>query len=180
MGATTFTTAAWGKTPSEAFRAAHEHATYESGHGGYTGTIAEKPGYRLFILPARCSIEKVLGLMDEMEYEGVGYHRERVQWLERCVRDAKPGTVRSTRAHLTAAKKELAKAIKAQERFEKKHGELLPLLRQIHSVYDQKWEDCVAFAVTTAADRKRFGGGYPIGAKKRGARQYVFAGWAST
>ena len=42
MGATTFRTSATGATAAEAFRAAAKQAAYEHGHGGYTGTIAEK------------------------------------------------------------------------------------------------------------------------------------------
>jgi hypothetical protein len=52
MGATNFATAADGATVSEAFQTARTEAQYEYGHGGYTGTIAEKGSYRVFQLPA--------------------------------------------------------------------------------------------------------------------------------
>ena len=42
MGSCDFWTKAEGKTAQEAFNNATETARYESGHGGYTGTIAEK------------------------------------------------------------------------------------------------------------------------------------------
>ena len=42
MGAYAFRTRAQGATAEEAFRAAVDQARYESGHGGYTGTLAEK------------------------------------------------------------------------------------------------------------------------------------------
>lgn len=42
MGADTFITIGSGKTFDEAFRAAVKQAQWEYGHGGYTGTIAEK------------------------------------------------------------------------------------------------------------------------------------------
>ena len=42
MGASTFLTRATGKTAREAFASATSDARYEHGHGGYTGTIAEK------------------------------------------------------------------------------------------------------------------------------------------
>jgi hypothetical protein len=45
MGASTFITTAKGTTAQEAFDAAREEARYEHGHGGYTGTIAEKRTY---------------------------------------------------------------------------------------------------------------------------------------
>ncbi len=42
MGACDFTAVAEGKTAEEAFRVAVDQAKWEHGHGGYTGTIAEK------------------------------------------------------------------------------------------------------------------------------------------
>ena len=45
MGASDFWTKASGKTAKEAFSAARTEAQYESGHGGYTGTIAEKHSF---------------------------------------------------------------------------------------------------------------------------------------
>jgi hypothetical protein len=44
MGAFDFHTRAQGATPEEAFNAAVDQARHEHGHGGYTGTIAEKAG----------------------------------------------------------------------------------------------------------------------------------------
>ena len=51
MGATTFTARASGTTVGEAFRYAVEQAYYWHGHGGYTGTIAEKNEYVEYELP---------------------------------------------------------------------------------------------------------------------------------
>jgi hypothetical protein len=48
MGATTFIHIATGRTATEAFHTAKEEAYWECGHGGYTGTIAEKPGFLEF------------------------------------------------------------------------------------------------------------------------------------
>jgi len=45
MGGTTFFITAAGKDAREAFQSARDQALYESGHGGYTGTIAEKPSF---------------------------------------------------------------------------------------------------------------------------------------
>jgi len=42
MGASVFFTSASGSSAKEAFRDAVDEAAYEHGHGGYTGTIAEK------------------------------------------------------------------------------------------------------------------------------------------
>lgn len=46
MGACDFETRSWGKTAQEAFRKAVGDAQYEHGHGGYTGTIAEKDDFK--------------------------------------------------------------------------------------------------------------------------------------
>ena len=45
MGAVGFATRERGKDAQEAFRRAHDEAAWEHGHGGYTGTIAEKWGF---------------------------------------------------------------------------------------------------------------------------------------
>lgn len=45
MGASTFMVTAEGKTAKEAFKNARADALYEDGHGGYTGTIAEKDSF---------------------------------------------------------------------------------------------------------------------------------------
>lgn len=42
MGACQFEQIGRGTTTREAFSAAHEQAAWEHGHGGYTGTLAEK------------------------------------------------------------------------------------------------------------------------------------------
>lgn len=51
MGASTFEVVARGKTAQEAFNSAVSQAQYESGHGGYTGTIAEKRSFTMIPLP---------------------------------------------------------------------------------------------------------------------------------
>lgn len=45
MGADNFYTTAFGKTAHDAFITAINDARYENGHGGYTGTIAEKSSF---------------------------------------------------------------------------------------------------------------------------------------
>lgn len=51
MGAWQFKTFSAGETIREAFNSAVEEAQWEDGHGGYTGTIAEKPGAVEVALP---------------------------------------------------------------------------------------------------------------------------------
>ncbi len=51
MGATNFHCEANGANISEAFRQAVENAYWEHGHGGYTGSIAEKMGFTEFRIP---------------------------------------------------------------------------------------------------------------------------------
>ncbi len=45
MGASVFFSTASGKSAKEAFRTAVDEAAWENGHGGYTGTIAEKDSF---------------------------------------------------------------------------------------------------------------------------------------
>lgn len=52
MGAQTFVTSGRGKTAADAFDAAVRDARYAYGHGGYTGTIAEKNAFRVITPPA--------------------------------------------------------------------------------------------------------------------------------
>ncbi len=51
MGATTFeTTVEITKTPEAAFWQARDQARHEYGHGGYTGTIAEKGSFKVLAI----------------------------------------------------------------------------------------------------------------------------------
>ena len=54
MGATEFICDAHGTTALDAFQTAVKEAEYEYGHGGYTGTIAEKHSFRM----VECEMEK--------------------------------------------------------------------------------------------------------------------------
>lgn len=51
MGASEFFVKAKGKTAAKAFSTAVEDALYEYGHGGYTGSIAEKTSYKMISVP---------------------------------------------------------------------------------------------------------------------------------
>ena len=51
MGANTFFCKAKGNTAREAFKNAVQEAQYEYGHGGYSGTIAEKSDFVVITVP---------------------------------------------------------------------------------------------------------------------------------
>lgn len=65
MGATNFVTKAKGKTAEEAFRSAVEEARYEYGHGGYTGTIAEKHDF-IMIRKEQVTDEEAKKIIDDI------------------------------------------------------------------------------------------------------------------
>lgn len=81
MGACDFETRAKGKTAQEAFLAARQQAGYESGFGGYSGTIVEKDDFRLIVLPdgmdARQCVRK---LMREDDFEVNGFNPYHDKW----------------------------------------------------------------------------------------------------
>ena len=62
MGAETFVVMKKGvfKDANEAFWQAVEDASYEHGHGGYTGTIAEKDSFKMLELPKGKQIGKFI------------------------------------------------------------------------------------------------------------------------
>lgn len=58
MGAEQFSVTVAGEDAQQAFHYAKEDAFYEYGHRGYTGTIAEKPGYMEATLPEGVSLQE--------------------------------------------------------------------------------------------------------------------------
>jgi hypothetical protein len=64
MGATTFFTRAKGKTARQAFVQACADARYMHGHGGYTGTIAEKRDF--VIIATRNDKRDAFGMAEEL------------------------------------------------------------------------------------------------------------------
>ena len=59
MGAIELSVDCIGKTVDEAYKDQVDHDLYEYGHGGYTGTLAEKDGFILIPRPPRYTAEKV-------------------------------------------------------------------------------------------------------------------------
>lgn len=57
MGSADFRSTSAGKSAKEAFNRAVERAQYDHGHGGYTGTIAEKTEFVMIACPEGVSPE---------------------------------------------------------------------------------------------------------------------------
>lgn len=68
MGACNFYDQAWGKNAKEAFRNAVESSQYEYGHGGYTGTIAEKHSFVEHPSPKRIPVSKWVSWIEEVSF----------------------------------------------------------------------------------------------------------------
>jgi hypothetical protein len=68
MGAQTFTHKAKGKTAKDAFQQAVSDARYEHGHGGYTGTLAEKSDFVMIALPKdESAVDYAYSLIDSCD-----------------------------------------------------------------------------------------------------------------
>lgn len=67
MGASFFEVSADGKNANEAFLNAVSDARYEYGHGGYTGTIAEKHDFKLVSKEDFLSIDEVRNFIEKLE-----------------------------------------------------------------------------------------------------------------
>ena len=67
MGAYEFETVASGNTVEDAFDGARSDAQWEHGHGGYTGTIAEKHSF-VIVSPVPLSTDEAYELADNLLY----------------------------------------------------------------------------------------------------------------
>lgn len=76
MGAEQFYVRARAKSAQEAFNTAVREAQYENGHGGYTGTIAEKNSF-LMLMPPEGVSPKTYAEWVENGYDG--------EWVEKHV-----------------------------------------------------------------------------------------------
>jgi hypothetical protein len=172
MGATNFQTYAFGKTLGEAFRSAQSDAMYWNGHGGYTGTIAEKPGAQLIILPPRVTAKRFLDWLywyEEASY--AEYEREELAELERT------RAPRGQAKQHAKRKADLRKAIKAAERSLKRIPvEHRALVAEAHNIYDRKWDEALAFEITGSEATKIKA---QLGKKGTRLRCFCFCGMAS-
>lgn len=154
MGACEFLNLSHGKTADEAFGRAVESARWEYGHGGYTGTIAEKYEFALYDLPPRVMAEKVVAALS--------WAALHIQFT-----DSPETTQHWERTTIKRAKREYDWMVS-------KFGQ--NVTRQMVRTYDDKWGPAVAFRVTgKQADRYRL-----YNTMKRGERVFLFCGWASS
>ena len=77
MGANTFVEQGNGENPKQVFNALVEQACYEYGHGGYTGSIAEKGGDGLKRFPSDVDIDDILGGDTLSKWGRTGYIEEK-------------------------------------------------------------------------------------------------------
>lgn len=181
MGAVDFTSYAWGKTPAEAFNAAVEHAQWEHGHGGYSGTIAEKYSYTLVTLPPRMKATAFRDLTCEAAYYDDGEDaREDLARAEKWLAAKPTGRIREAQAWVRAAKKRVKDAERDQARLARKLGANAALVRSAAAVWNDKWGPAVCVEVTSPAERAKLVGGWHWQAKKRGDRLFMFFGLASS
>lgn len=161
MGANAFETMSHGKTAREAFHAAAEAAAWECGHGGYTGTIAEKSDFALYTLPPRVMAPKVIAALYRAETPE--QQREvKKYWAESKVKQ-------------TAEQKRWAReGAKAFQWLASTFGERVAV--GMVETFNDKWGPAVAFEVTgKARDRYRLYTNVP-----RGQKVFVFTGYASS
>lgn len=68
MGAEQFNHIAKGESMTQAFNNAREEAFYWEGHGGYTGSIAEKHGFIRVDLPEGTTVDELIELIESSSY----------------------------------------------------------------------------------------------------------------
>ena len=151
MGACSFSTVAVGKTADDAMRAAREAAYWEHGHGGYTGTIAEKDGYVEFTLPTRITAARFTEVVWNAVHEKWGNEG-------RAYENLKPNPT----PNLDLLAKWLGKTAAAS----------------IVRVVDEKWGPCVAVRLGATEARPHIPK-TPTGKNKVGYNAYLFFGTAS-
>jgi hypothetical protein len=180
MGACDFSQVGVGKTAQEAFSRAHELAQWEHGHGGYSGTLAEKGSFVLFKIPPRLSFDKLERWVSEYTYNGDDgeYLKDSLKWAKERVLTAKPGTKRAAQAQV----RDIGKRIKDQEKqaakFKREVGPHLDLVKRMSGIYDDKWGPACAVEITSPKLKKQYVQWTVT--PKRGEKVFVFFGMASS
>lgn len=80
MGAEIFRTRATGSTLDDAFTAARDQARYEHGHGGYSGTIAEKDDVIEIAVPGGVTPAAFAAMVYAALEDFYGWQAEREEW----------------------------------------------------------------------------------------------------
>lgn len=151
MGATNFSTVASGRTVADAYANAVRDARYWHGHGGYTGTIAEKSGWVEFTLPARVTAERFQRVAWDALYE-----RDSERYERRDGKITKPGPNLATLVGWIG-----------------KHA-----ADNLLDAVDDKWGPAVAVRLG-ATEGKQYVPKTPTGKRKTGYAAYLFFGMAS-
>lgn len=184
MGATNFTQYGFGQTMGEAFRSAHDAAAWEYGHGGYSGSLAEKHGAVEFVLPAGMTSRKFEDLVSEAldtihgDLDTEYLRRDEAEAVRML---AKGGLTREQRTWAVRSRDEARKALKEiardRARFQKKAGKHLDLIARAARVYDDKWGDAVAVKLTGAEAKqaRQF-----LRVERKRGNVYKFMGMASS
>jgi hypothetical protein len=69
MGAEIFYNRSKGTSARDAFKQEVENASYEDGHGGYTGTIAEKSGYTMSSKPKDIDADEWIEMVEDIDFD---------------------------------------------------------------------------------------------------------------
>jgi hypothetical protein len=161
MGAEQFCVVAHGKTAQDAFNRAVDAAAYEYGHGGYTGSIAEKHEYALVQVPDDFPQIKVpllvqwaqsVFLVEPDELKDTRKRRKQWSTYERLVQIG-------TTWYL------MPKAVPPKWR---------PLVARWSGYGDDKWGPAVCVELKGKAARVNDHG------RRRGDKTFLFWGWASS
>lgn len=191
MGAADFRAYAFGKTPGEAFSAAVDQAKHEHGHGGYTGTIAEKWDFVHVALPKGVTLPTFVKLLHEVDsYTHVEYWREDLQTHARMGKGKlKRWGGRTLKQAQARYEREKRKADRFWSKVDKKPG-LRKALENAHRCYVDKGGPAVclgpvtgkalranmSWAVGVRTNHTATGWNYRV---PRGKKLWMFLGYAS-
>lgn len=193
MGAHDFTCSAYGKTANDAFQAARDHAAWEHGHGGYTGTIAEKHDFTLFAIPPRVKVNDLLKLMHDYywlssDVEHARYVvRECEQWGKGARKTLHGKTLKQAQAALKSAEVKLARFKARVDK--RKLGDLV--VKGAEIAHGDKWGPALALGPVSGSEETKMrthaqgvtARHTPDGwkySKPRGQSLFVFTGMASS
>lgn len=69
MGAEVFYNRTKGTSAKESFKREHENACYEHGHGGYSGTLAEKSGHTMSNKPTEIDADEWIEMVEDFDVD---------------------------------------------------------------------------------------------------------------